>query len=76
MDAVELGSFKVLPSAQAQAEMETIAVIAWQKNIPTTMTSSASVSCASLRDALVGDRRSEILVLFGAVMFVFLIASA
>ncbi|MGA2901195.1 MAG: ABC transporter permease [Candidatus Acidiferrales bacterium] len=58
--------------SQAQAEMDTIAANL-RKEYPAT-NSGVGISMASLRDQLVGDSRSPILVLFGAVVFVLLIA--
>ena len=58
--------------SQAQAEMDTIAANL-RKEYPST-NSGVGISMASLRDELVGDSRPPILVLFGAVVFVLLIA--
>jgi predicted permease len=58
--------------SQAQAEMDTIAANL-RKEYPAT-NSGVGISMASLRDELVGDSRPPILVLFGAVVFVLLIA--
>jgi putative ABC transport system permease protein len=57
---------------QAQAEMDTIAANL-RKEYPAT-NSGVGISMATLQDELVGDSRSPILVLFGAVVFVLLIA--
>jgi putative ABC transport system permease protein len=57
---------------QAQAEMDTIAANL-RKEYPAT-NSGVGISMATLRDDLIGDSRSPILVLFGAVVFVLLIA--
>lgn len=59
---------------QARAEMEGIAA-RLAKEYPAA-NDQFSVLLQSLRDAYVGDTRPAILVLFGAVMFVLLIASA
>jgi len=58
--------------SQAQAEMDTIAANL-RKEYPAT-NSGVGISMASLRGELVGDSRPPILVLFGAVVFVLLIA--
>jgi putative ABC transport system permease protein len=58
--------------SQAQAEMDTIAANL-RKEYPAT-NSGVGISMAFLRDELVGDSRPPILVLFGAVVFVLLIA--
>jgi putative ABC transport system permease protein len=66
---------RLVPGAsliQAQAEMDTIAANL-RKEYPAT-NSGVGVSMATLRDELVGDSRPPILVLFGAVVFVLLIA--
>jgi putative ABC transport system permease protein len=57
---------------QARAEMDTIAANL-RKEYPAT-NSGIGISMATLRDELVGDSRPPILVLFGAVVFVLLIA--
>jgi predicted permease len=71
MDAIG----RLAPAAsfvQAQAEMDTIAANL-RKEYPAT-NSGVGISMATLRDELVGDSRPPILVLFGAVVFVLLIA--
>jgi putative ABC transport system permease protein len=57
---------------QARAEMDTIAANL-RKEYPAP-NSGVGISMATLRDELVGDSRPAILVLFGAVVFVLLIA--
>src|ERR1700734_541317 len=57
---------------QARAELDTIA-INLQKAYPV-LNAGVGISVTTLRDQLVGDTRSAILVLFGAVVFVLLIA--
>jgi len=62
------------PLAQARAEMEGIAA-RLAKEYPAA-NDDFSVRLRPIRDAFVGDLQTEILVLFAAVMFVLLIASA
>ncbi len=57
---------------QARAELDTIAVNL-QKSYPV-QNANVGISASTLRDELVGDARPAILVLFGAVVFVLLIA--
>jgi putative ABC transport system permease protein len=57
---------------QARAELDTIA-INMQKAYPV-LNAGVEISVTMLRDQLVGDTRPAILVLFGAVVFVLLIA--
>ena len=57
---------------QARAELDTIA-INLQKTYPV-LNAGVGISVTTLRDQLVGDTRPAILVLFGAVVFVLLIA--
>jgi predicted permease len=57
---------------QARAELDTIA-INLQKAYPV-LNAGVGISVTTLRDQLVGDTRPAILVLFGAVVFVLLIA--
>jgi putative ABC transport system permease protein len=60
--------------AQAQAEMNSIAT-ALANEYPL-QNGQGGVAMQSIREAFVGDSQEEILVLFGAVMFVLLIACA
>jgi putative ABC transport system permease protein len=79
MDRGDRGDMEVLgrlaPGStfqQARAELDTIA-INLQKAYPV-LNAGVGISVTTLRDQLVGDTRSAILVLFGAVVFVLLIA--
>jgi putative ABC transport system permease protein len=79
MDRSDRGDMEVLgrlaPGStfqQARAELDTIA-INLQKAYPV-QNPDIGVNVTTLRDQLVGDTRSAILVLFGAVLFVLLIA--
>jgi putative ABC transport system permease protein len=79
MDRADRGDMDVLgrlaPGAtfqQARAELDTIAA-GLQKAYPLE-NSGTGISVKTLRDELVGDTRPAILVLFGAVVFVLLIA--